>query len=469
MVSRRLPVVVKKTDDKDYENYEVKTQHIDELNHMMKCALLLHQNEDLDCTWVGILGHNKDFPIGSHKPLKRQLDARKMVPVFLDKAQEHMFYDGMCKSVLFPLFHNFPPTTEALLALGDSVPAEEHVEGLLWQAYVAVNQRMADAVQAVYREGDLVLIHDYHFMLLPSLLRAVLPGALRIGLFFHIQFPTSELYRLLPEREALLTGCLAADLVGFQTYDYVRHFLSTAESLVLAECSHNGVRLQGHTAAAAVCPIGVDTAHMAALARRPDVAAFLERLDVAYTGRHVYLAVDELDPIHGVVAKLLGLAELLRRRPDLAATAAFVLVLVGHGERGAELRAQVMALVAQLNSRFCRLGAEGPLQLRVNPCITEIFALYARADTYVNTVLRDGMSANPMEYIAVRGAYGRPGTLVLSEFAGCARAMAGALLVSPWDTNHLAEQLLRAAEMEEEDRRGRHAAVRNAGTAVPPP
>ncbi|CAN0577603.1 unnamed protein product, partial [Ectocarpus sp. 12 AP-2014] len=100
----------------------------------------------------------------------------------------------------------------------------------------AANQSFADTIQDVYRDGDLIWVHDYHLTMVPQMLRNVLPSA-KIGFFLHLPFPSSEIYRILPYREQILEGILSSDIVGFQTYDFARHFLSTVESLLDANCS----------------------------------------------------------------------------------------------------------------------------------------------------------------------------------------------------------------------------------------
>mmetsp|Transcript_6785 Transcript_6785/g.8930 ORF Transcript_6785/g.8930 Transcript_6785/m.8930 type:complete len:440 (-) Transcript_6785:17-1336(-) len=366
MVSRRLPIKIKK----DRDDIEISMKHIDELDHMMKCALLLHQNPKMDCMWLGWHQDLENFAHGSRKPLKEKLSAHGLCPIFLDKEQENLFYNGMCKGVLFPLFHNFPPTSEEVMENYIFASEEpEHKEQLLWQAYASINQAYADAVQLVYREGDLILIHDYHFMLLPQMLRTLLPSA-KIGLFFHIQFPTSELYRLLPKREDLLAACLHCDLVGFQTFDYARHFLSTSESLLMADCTHNGAGYNGNFTTVSICPIGIDCKHMMQLATQDEVWELTKRLELQYQGKWLYLAVDEVDVIHGIPSKLLGMEEMFNRNPELADKVAFVQVIVNKRADNKErelLEAQIMRMIARINSKLCRLDSEGPIQCRVNP------------------------------------------------------------------------------------------------------
>jgi len=448
IVSRTIPVIAEGEED-----WKLEFTGFDELDHMSKCSLLLHNNTAIESLWLGWAGVSCPETTSSKEKLKQLLSGNRLVPVFLEAEQERLFYNGMCKSVLFPLFHSFPPTIEETVdKYIFSSQSSENVQQKRWQAYSNVNQVYADTVREVYREGDLILINGYHFMLLPQMLRAIFPNA-KIGLFFHIQFPSSELYRLLPCREKILEGCLASDLIGFQTYGYARHFLSTAESLLMAECCHNGVWHNGSFTSVAIVPIGVDSTYINKAVTNSAVVDLVGRLHLQYKNKLVYLGIDDVEMIHGIPCKLLGVEEMFSKRPDLADRVAFIQVLLKHrtdNEQREQLEKQIMRIAARINSSLCRLNSEGPIQIRINPSTTEIFALYSLADVFVNTVLRDGMSANPMEYMIARDARRKVGVLVLSEFSGCARSLGGALLVSPWDTKQLADTLIQAQELAKE-------------------
>ncbi|CAN0156188.1 unnamed protein product [Discosporangium mesarthrocarpum] len=192
-------------------------------------------HEKMDCVWVGWPG--TFVHPGQQRALCEQLKDYRHVPIFLDHQQEERFYEGFCKTILWPLFHSSLPTTEDTIASHDvDSISEQRDEGRLWLAYKSVNQTFADAIQGIYRDGDLIWVHDYHLTVLPQMLRNLLPRA-KIGFFLHLPFPSSEIYRILPYREEILEGVLSSDMIGFQTYDYARHFLSTVESLLDAICS----------------------------------------------------------------------------------------------------------------------------------------------------------------------------------------------------------------------------------------
>jgi len=164
--------------------------------------------------WVSWPGRAVDK--GSQEGIRKRLEAEHSVyPVFLSPELEGLYYRSFCNGVLWPLLHCIPTEfDESLLSMFTTQ----------YDAYNQVNQLFLERVAEVYEEGDLVLVYDYELMLLPAMLRRRFPDV-ACGFFFHCPFPSSEFYRILPVRQALLHGVLGADLVSFNHFDYVRHFL----------------------------------------------------------------------------------------------------------------------------------------------------------------------------------------------------------------------------------------------------
>ncbi|CAE8638604.1 unnamed protein product, partial [Polarella glacialis] len=147
----------------------------------------------------------------------------KVVPVFPPPGR-----DRFADLVIFPLFHYTPPSMETGIGLYD------------WDGYELVNESFKTVVLSVYRPGDLVFIHDYPLMLLPKLLRKERPD-ICIGIYIHCVFPSSEVYRILPQREELLRGVLSSNVIGFHNFQYVRHFLTASTRILGCECSASGI------------------------------------------------------------------------------------------------------------------------------------------------------------------------------------------------------------------------------------
>ena len=161
--------------------------------------------------------------------------------------------DVVC-AALWPLFHYL---------LWQDVATEYASADAHWAPYAAVNAAFARRVAEVYRPGDLIWIHDYHLLLVPSLLRQSLPEA-AVGLFVHTPFPSSEVFRCLPRRNEILDGMLGANLICFQTYSYSRHFTSSCVRVCGYEgTSRGGIDVQGHVTNVAYCPVGVDADRVA--------------------------------------------------------------------------------------------------------------------------------------------------------------------------------------------------------------
>lgn len=287
------------------------------------------------------------------------------------------------------------------------------------------------------------------------MLRNLIPQA-RIGFFLHIPFPSSELYRSLPAREELLKGVLQADLIGFQTYQYARHFFSSCEGVLGLECSSKGVEYNGHFAQVCITPVGIDPQATETLARSDTVQGTMRKWQERLKHRRVLFGIDELESTMGLVHKLLAIEELFSENPQLSKEVVFVqVVLLGAGMRREQqlLESQLHAMVIRINSKLNSLDVEGPLQfLSTSLAVEEIIALYCIAEVLVVTPIRDGMNVRPFEYVVCRQASGKPATVVLSEFAGCARSLGGAILVNPWDTAQVTQAMLAALNMEFRDR-----------------
>lgn len=399
----------------------------------------LHEN--YDCVWIGSV-HGEIEP-SEQNTLKEQLrQDRKYYPVFLDKKRERLYYDGFCKTVMWPLFHSCPPTTD------DQITQHETMEGgqedersmeKMWQAYVTANQAFADAVQEVYEEGDLVWIQGYHLTLVPQMVQNLFPnGNICLGFFMHVPFPSAELYRILNYREEILTGILGADLIGFQTYEYARHFQSACVRLLGLESSHKGVDNNGHFARVTICPVGIDADKYITMVHSDAVQEQMNLLKSQFAGKKMILGVDHLDQTKGLVHKLLAVEELFTHKPELAKEVVFLQIVPGASVFESALESQVESLVSRINSRLQDVGTEGPVQyLNKEIAVDALIALFALADTLVITPIRDGMNTVPFRYIVCREAMKKHARVILSEFAGCAQSLSGARLVNPWNTEEL--------------------------------
>jgi len=409
--------------------------------------------------------------------LDEQLVKRGYHPVWLDEMRQHQFYNGFCKTVLWPLFHSLPPTTEDTISISRSEhiwskSAREQAQGnigdesMMWQAYVQVNQHFADTIRDIYEDGDLVWIHDYHLMLVPQMLRALLPHA-KIGFFLHVAFPSSELYRILPYREEILRGILASDLIGFQTYQYARYFFQTCESILGLDWSPVAVEDAGHYANVCIIPIGINPPEYTRRCLSRPVESLVTRFRKQFSGKTVILGVDSLDVTKGLVHKFLAIEEFLKSGEKLEDKVVFVQVALASGltanpeaTSSVTLESHISRMAARINSQHCSIGSEGPLHLIAHVSGEELMALYSVADILLITPIRDGMNVIPFQYTVARNARKELAGVILSEFTGCARSLGGAVLVNPWDTLQVVSKLnYMVSEIEPEERRRNHDAM----------
>ena len=184
------------------------------------------------------------------------------LPVFLTNEQAHGFYEGFSNSSIWPLFHY--------------MPSKFRYEPPWWEAYREANRLFCERVCSVAQDGDLVWVHDYQLMLLPAMLRERMPG-LRIGFFLHTPFPSYEVFRCNPKRNELITGLLGADLVGFHTFGYMRHFRSSTLRLLGIESDITRIRHDGRCTRLGIFPIGINARKFDAELNRPELAAQVER------------------------------------------------------------------------------------------------------------------------------------------------------------------------------------------------
>ncbi|KAG1712003.1 hypothetical protein DVH05_009243 [Phytophthora capsici] len=413
------------------------------LNGAMEIFQSLHEN--YDCVWIGSV-HGEIEPSEQNTLKEQLLQDQKYYPVFLDEKRERLYYQGFCKTVMWPLFHSCPPTTD------DQIIQHEMMEGgqedersmeRMWQAYVAANQAFADAVQEVYEDGDLVWIQGYHLTLVPQMVQNLFPNDnICLGFFIHIPFPSAELYRILNNREEILTGILGADLIGFQTYEYARHFQSACVRLLGLESSHKGVDFNGHFARVTICPVGIDADKYISMVQSDTVQEQMRQLEGQFAEKKVILGVDQLDQTKGLVHKLLAVEELFTQKPELAKEVVFLQIVTGASVFESALESQVESLVSRINSKLQDIGTEGPVQyLNKEIAVEALIALYALADALVITPVRDGMNTVPFGYVVCRGATNKHARVILSEFAGCAQSLGGARLVNPWNTEELTDAL----------------------------
>jgi trehalose 6-phosphate synthase/phosphatase len=353
------------------------------------------------------------------------------------------FYYGFSNGALWPMSHY-------MLERAEYVREQ-------WLAYERVNRRFADAVVKAYRPGDTIWVHDYQLALVPGLVRERLPEA-RIGFFWHIPWPSSEIFRTLPWDREILRGILGSDLIGVHTAEDARHFLSCCRIVLGTGPSSGAVPLDGRKARVEARPIGVevDTLTELAQSREVRVAAARVRKQIATP---ILLGVDRLDYTKGIPERLRAFEAYLSANPEAIGKATLVQIAVPSREKVdayRELREEVEFLVGRINGKHGRVGWSPVHYLYRGLSREELAAYYQAADVMLVTPLRDGLNLVAKEFAAVS----RCGVLVLSEFAGAAAEMPEAVSVNPYDQHGMAERIREAMLMPARERLRRLAALR---------
>jgi trehalose 6-phosphate synthase/phosphatase len=401
---------------------------------------LMRPHEQSDGLWIGWSGAEFDLTAEEQARLDRELSGMRLVGVPLSPDLVARFYEGFSNGVLWPLFHY----------LLDQIPLQVSD----WDGYVEANEAFADVVAAHYRPGDMIWVHDYQLFLLPGLLRERLPGA-RIGFFLHIPFPSEELFRTLPGRDRVLQGMLGADLVGFHTPAYLRHFATSLTDILGHTVEIDRVQLPSREVRLGVFPMGVDAQTFATLAADPAVEGEAQAIRGDGSVR-ILMGVDRLDYTKGIPRRLLSYERMLKSHPELREKVRLVQVAVpSRTNVGAyqDFRALVDGLVGRINGAFGTARWVPVHYIFRGLSEPELVSLYRAADVMLVTPLRDGMNLVAKEFVASR--IDGDGVLVLSEFAGAAWELPEALQVNPYDVDGSAEVYYRALTMPREERRAR--------------
>lgn len=395
--------------------------------------------------WIGWPG----IPSEKLTPTARNEASQKLAdqncyPVFFSEEDIKNYYDGFCNKTIWPLFHYFPLRTI--------------YEDKYWQAYKRANVAFCEAVLKTTQPEDCIWIHDYQLMLLPQMLREKLPTA-QIGFFLHIPFPSFELFRLLPWRNELLSGILGADLIGFHTYDYVRHFLSSVCRIAGFEHHTLGqLTVSNRLVKVDAFPMGIDYQRYSQAVERPKVQREVADLRKKVGDRRVIISIDRLDYSKGIIQRLEAFDLFLSQNPEYKGTVTLILLAVPSRTAVDDyrtLRNQLEALVGRVNGEHGSLGWVPVWYLYREVPFDRLAALYNLADVALITPLRDGMNLISKEFVATKTS-GR-GVIILSEMAGAASELGEAIIINAHDKGSIVAAIKEALEMplEEQARRNK--------------
>ncbi|SFH01425.1 bifunctional alpha,alpha-trehalose-phosphate synthase (UDP-forming)/trehalose-phosphatase [Pedobacter insulae] len=394
--------------------------------------------------WIGWPG--LEIPEDRQLEVANKLAELHLYPVFLTQEEINLFYEGFSNEVLWPVFHY--------------VVTYAKYEQSYWDSYKAVNEKFANNTIKFIEQGDQIWVQDYQLLLVPHLIRAYKQDAI-IGFFQHIPFPSYEIFRLIPWRNELLTGLTGADLIGFHTYDDVRHFLHTTARLLPITASANILTCNERQIVVEAFPMGIDFDKFSSLPKQPAVFKEIERLNnVPDKATHV-LSIDRLDYSKGILERLQAYSLLLENNPEYVGKIVWTMVVVPSRDtvpQYRDLKEQIDRTVGDINSRH-RTATWNPINYfyRSFP-IEELSIFYATADICLVTPMRDGMNLVSKEYVASRN--NDDGVLILSEMAGSSKELTDALIVNPNNLGDIMNAIEHAMQMPQEEQRERMIAMR---------
>lgn len=463
VVANRLPITITKDASGEY-HFKMSSGGL--------VSALSGFKKSLSFTWIGWPGFYIP-PKDRAYVDKRLMEEYSCQAVYLDDDVAEGHYNGFSNSILWPLFHYHP---------GEMNFDEEN-----WLMYRQANFRFAETVRSQITPGSMVWVQDYHLMLLPMILRGLVDGSsggeyqkqeltkiaegieeevnisseripdVKIGFFLHTPFPSSEIYRILPVRREILLGILFCDLIGFHTYDYARHFLSSCTRILGLPTMPNGVEFEGRLAHVGTFPIGIEPSSFIKNLEKESVKSRIAQLEQRFNGVKVIVGVDRLDYIKGVPQKLHALELFLTQHPEWIGKVVLVQLAVPSRqdvEDYQNLRSTVNELVGRINGRFGTVEFMPIHFMHKSLAFDELCALYAISDVCLVTSTRDGMNLVSYEYIACQQA--RQGAMILSEFAGAAQSLNGSIVVNPWDPQQVADAIHEAVTMDTETRAENH-------------
>jgi trehalose 6-phosphate synthase len=372
--------------------------------------------------------------------------------VWLSEDEQEGYYYGFANEGLWPLCH---------IAFVRPTFRQED-----WQQYVAVNQRFADAVlDEVSREDPIVLVHDYHFALLPRMVRARLPRA-TILTFWHIPWPNAETFGICPWREEIIHGLLGSTIMGFHTQFHCNNFIEATDRFVESRIDREqaSVTLRGRETLIRPYPISIEWPPSALAAQRP-VGECRDAVRLRFgIGPDVRIAVgiERFDYTKGVLDRMRAIDDLLTRQPSWRGRLTFIQAAAPTRTKLAAysaLQQEAERLAEGINARH---GGEDykPILLVVRHHEPdEVFELFRAADVCIVSSLHDGMNLVAKEFVAARDD--EQGVLILSTFAGASRELSEALMVNPYDTHAMGEALERALLMPPAEQRERMRLMRD--------
>ena len=392
--------------------------------------------------WIGWPGIDKKSLGDNLNKAEKLLLKKNYIPVFLRKKEINDFYYGISNEALWPLFHYF---------IEFSKFNKSH-----WASYVNVNKKFADCVIKYAKKGDIVWVHDYQLLLCPKIIKTKRPD-LTVGFFLHIPFPSFEIFRIFPWREKLLEGILGSDLIGFHTYDYVRHFLSSVKRILRYDVIFNKIKVGSREVLVDTFPMGIDYAKYNDAAREKykqkksemsELSIQLKDHKKTSNDSKLILSIDRLDYTKGVINRIKAFEIFLTNNPEYRNKVRLIMLTVPSRSDVSDyvkLKKQTDEIVGRVNGKFASVNWTPIWYYYRSMSFDELIDLYTISDIAMITPVRDGMNLVAKEFVATR--IKGDGVLILSEMAGASKELYESLTVNPFDLNKMSDAILKAINM----------------------
>lgn len=380
--------------------------------------------------------------------------------VTLSKNEVDIFYKQFSKEAFWPTLHTF---------WEQATFREDH-----WKVFLKVNKKFAEQTAKEAANGALVWIHDYNLWMVPAFLRELRPD-LKIAFFHHTYFPSADVFNVLPWRRDIVGSLLQCDFVGFHIPRQSENFLDVAQGVTpLTVKERNScaprfltygcavgvdemttlIEVNGRDIHLGAMPVGLDLKRIHRALDNPKFLDKTKALENALGKSRLILSVERLDYTKGILQKLEAFELLLTQHPELKGQVTLLTICVPAAKEMTiyqDLQTQIEQVVGRINGRFAKVGWT-PVQFFFQTFpFNDLVAYYSMADVMWITPLRDGLNLVAKEFIAAQGLTDGRGVLVLSEFAGAAAELRGALLTNPHDKHDLAATCFQALNMDKDE------------------
>jgi trehalose 6-phosphate synthase len=383
--------------------------------------------------------------IENHISVPPEEPAYTLRRIFLSKEEEEGYYYGFSNEGIWPLCHI--THTRPVFGLQD------------WIQYQKVNQKFADTLleEINKEENPLILIQDYHFALLPLLIKSKRPDA-RVAIFWHIPWPNPEVFGICPWKQELLFGLLGADLIGFHIQFHCNNFLETVDRFLESKINWDQFSVERHGQTTSVRPFPISVAYPYETEHSEKLSPIAQNKETIFnkagiSARYLAVGVDRIDYTKGIIEKFKAVSRFLEKYPEYVGQ--FTFFELGapsrtHIKRYHDLLAELDETVDQINWSFQAKNWKPIVFLKAHHSHEIIREYYHAADLCMVTSLHDGMNLVSKEFIAARSD--GDGVLILSQFTGASRELTDALIINPYDIEETAEAIHRALTMSKQER-----------------